>query len=149
MFLKHSRQSNFVYDPTNEENILKLLRASDLVKWYYSAFKRSYCIMNTHIIVKDAKQLDRCINDLEKKTFRGHTIISLDGEFINYKNKSYQNYPESEKMFTASPKFPTHRDYPFAIVRWILIGSPFGDIRRKSRQKCGTSSTNFFTMKKR
>lgn len=89
MFSKLARRSNFLFDPNDDLNVIRLIRSADLIKWYYATLKRSYCMINKHILVEDEKQLNHCIDDLKDKPFRGFSMVSFHAEFVNNTKTSH------------------------------------------------------------
>lgn len=78
-------------------------------------------------MIRNPEELNDCISNLKRKTYRGYSIVSFDCEFVNHEGKPYRDYPKLAKHFDREHEFPTHDDYPFSLVRWISLGSPYGD----------------------
>lgn len=126
IFSKSARQSNFYYTG-DDINIKRLCRSSDFLKYYYATYKRSYSFINSHTLVSTGMELDFCLSELERKTFRAYSIVSLNFKCICLQPKAYELYEPSQRHFPAGSPFPTHPDYQNRIVRWISLGSPYGD----------------------
>lgn len=104
-----------------------MAKSADFTKWYFATFQRSSTFFNKYSLIDTSERLDDCLKELDEKKYRGFSVISFDCEFVNFQSKPYVKYPPSQRHFETEKSYPTHDDYPYGIVRWILIGSPYGD----------------------
>lgn len=114
----------FVY--ADQYNQRRLIRNVEYMKWHLATFRRNPINMNRPKIISNLKEVNECLAELNAKTFRGFKVVGIDMEFTNVHHKPYEAYPAREKMFECN-QYPTHKDFPFSIVRWILLSSPYGD----------------------
>lgn len=124
MFSQTYSSTNFKFD-TEESTLRALLRHIDFAKWYFSLTNRSHSFVNRHELVENEKDLNKSLDNLRLKTFRGFSITSFNVKSIFINEKPYTEYGKEKSSFQN--EYPSHPDYRQPIVKWITLGSIYGD----------------------
>jgi len=103
------------------------VRQADYQKCFFATFKKSPNQLNSPKTVSSESDFDSFLKDSELKTFRGINLVSIDTEHMRYHGKAYRDYQEIQKTYIGDPSYPTHKDFPYGLARWIPIGRPYGD----------------------